>query len=228
MRGATSHRYRSRLDCGSESQNVFGYLASASRNHSVLVGLMSIIMATDVPAHRTRIQWLPAREPTLNMMPVAPGIYGVYTCTCDKQAQTVSIVKLVCVGESGDIRTRVTRCIICQMSGRRSQKWVLLVTTFKEPLDKNRMNLLFAEAERKNSARRLRLHDDKGGQCSLSPMSASNDSAMAVNSSKADSNSSMISRARTSGAGRSAASVRESSFNHSKSRFALSRASSSS
>jgi hypothetical protein len=44
---------------------------------------------------------------TSNGLPAASGIYCVYTCI-DKDEKTVTIQKLVYIGESGDMRTRVT------------------------------------------------------------------------------------------------------------------------
>ena len=51
------------------------------------------------------------RELKVSGLPASGGVYCVYTCTYNKDAKpkpTVSIVKLVYIGESGDIRDRVT------------------------------------------------------------------------------------------------------------------------
>lgn len=51
------------------------------------------------------------REPAMSGLPASTGVYCVYTCTYNKDARpkpTVSIAKLVYIGESHDVRTRVT------------------------------------------------------------------------------------------------------------------------
>lgn len=48
------------------------------------------------------------REPAISGLPAAAGVYCVYTCTYDKQAQTVAISKLIYIGEAADVRERVT------------------------------------------------------------------------------------------------------------------------
>ncbi len=51
------------------------------------------------------------REPKMSSLPAEAGIYCVYTCTYNADAKpkpTVSIAKLVYIGESGGIRGRVT------------------------------------------------------------------------------------------------------------------------
>lgn len=51
------------------------------------------------------------REPNVGSLPAKAGVYCVYTCTYnrdDKPKPTVSIAKLVYIGESGDIHDRVT------------------------------------------------------------------------------------------------------------------------
>jgi excinuclease UvrABC nuclease subunit len=51
------------------------------------------------------------REPNVASLPTGAGVYSVYTCTYnkdDKPKPTVSVAKLVYIGEAGDIRDRVT------------------------------------------------------------------------------------------------------------------------
>ncbi len=51
------------------------------------------------------------REPKMSNLPAEAGVYCVYTCTYNENAKpkpTVSIAKLVYIGESGGIRGRVT------------------------------------------------------------------------------------------------------------------------
>ena len=51
------------------------------------------------------------REPNVESLPAKAGVYCVYSCTYNADAKpkpTVSIAKLVYIGESGDVRDRVT------------------------------------------------------------------------------------------------------------------------
>ena len=47
------------------------------------------------------------REPNISGLPDKSGIYGVYAATYDSSAKTVSLNRLVYIGESGDVRDRV-------------------------------------------------------------------------------------------------------------------------
>ena len=47
------------------------------------------------------------REPNINGLPAQSSIYCVYRCTYDAGARTVSISKLIYIGESSDVRDRV-------------------------------------------------------------------------------------------------------------------------
>ena len=47
------------------------------------------------------------RETNKGGVPDESGVYCVYTCTYDKQAGTVSLKKLVYIGESDDVRARI-------------------------------------------------------------------------------------------------------------------------
>lgn len=47
------------------------------------------------------------REPNKGGVPDKSGIYCVYTCTFDQKAKTVSLKKLVYIGESGNVRDRI-------------------------------------------------------------------------------------------------------------------------
>jgi excinuclease UvrABC nuclease subunit len=50
------------------------------------------------------------REPAVSGLPASAGVYCVYTCTYNKNVKpnpTVSIAKLVYIGESDNVRTRV-------------------------------------------------------------------------------------------------------------------------
>ncbi len=48
------------------------------------------------------------REPYKSGLPNASGIYCVYECTYNKEKETVSIHKLIYIGESEDVNHRVT------------------------------------------------------------------------------------------------------------------------
>jgi len=48
------------------------------------------------------------REPNKSGVPAQSGIYCVYVCTHDKEAGTVSLRKLIYIGESEDVRTRLS------------------------------------------------------------------------------------------------------------------------
>lgn len=47
------------------------------------------------------------REPSISGMPAASGIYGVYTCTYNESAKTVSMKRLIYIGESDNVKERV-------------------------------------------------------------------------------------------------------------------------
>ena len=47
------------------------------------------------------------REPSIGSLPAASGIYCVYACTHDAGSRTVSLKKLIYIGESVDVRCRV-------------------------------------------------------------------------------------------------------------------------
>jgi len=47
------------------------------------------------------------REPNVGSLPDGSGIYGVYACTYDLGARTVSLKRLLSIGEAADIRERV-------------------------------------------------------------------------------------------------------------------------
>ena len=47
------------------------------------------------------------REPNISSLPASSGIYCVYACTFNKDQNTVSIAKLLYVGESANVRVRV-------------------------------------------------------------------------------------------------------------------------
>jgi hypothetical protein len=46
------------------------------------------------------------REPNVGGMPSNSGIYGVYACTYDPYGKTVSLQRLLYIGEAADIRNR--------------------------------------------------------------------------------------------------------------------------
>jgi len=48
------------------------------------------------------------REPNVGGLPAQSGIYGVYAAIYNQQAGTVSLNRLIYIGESADVRTRVT------------------------------------------------------------------------------------------------------------------------
>lgn len=48
------------------------------------------------------------REPNVAGLPAASGIYPVYACTYDAVGQTVSINRLLYIGESGNVRERIS------------------------------------------------------------------------------------------------------------------------
>jgi excinuclease UvrABC nuclease subunit len=47
------------------------------------------------------------REPKISGLPAIAGVYCVYACTFDTQAQTVGLKKLIYIGESDNIKERV-------------------------------------------------------------------------------------------------------------------------
>ena len=47
-------------------------------------------------------------EPNIAGIPSKSGVYCVYACTYDKEANTVSIRKLLYIGESQDVKTEVS------------------------------------------------------------------------------------------------------------------------
>ncbi len=47
------------------------------------------------------------REPNIAGLPAQSGIYGVYACTYDAQARTVSLNRLLYIGEAADVKGRV-------------------------------------------------------------------------------------------------------------------------
>jgi len=47
------------------------------------------------------------REPNISGLPAQSGIYGVYACIYNAQAGTVSLNRLVYIGEGADVRGRV-------------------------------------------------------------------------------------------------------------------------
>lgn len=47
-------------------------------------------------------------EPNKSGIPARSGIYCVYACTHDKQANTVSLRKLIYIGESDNVRARIS------------------------------------------------------------------------------------------------------------------------
>jgi hypothetical protein len=47
------------------------------------------------------------REPAISGIPAASGIYGVYACTFDARAGTVSLWRLLYLGEAANVRDRV-------------------------------------------------------------------------------------------------------------------------
>ena len=47
------------------------------------------------------------REPNISGLPDKSGIYGVYACTYDTNAGTVSISRLLYIGEAADVRQRL-------------------------------------------------------------------------------------------------------------------------
>ncbi len=47
------------------------------------------------------------REPAIGGLPAASGIYGVYACTFDARAGTVSLWRLLYLGEATNVRDRV-------------------------------------------------------------------------------------------------------------------------
>ena len=48
------------------------------------------------------------RKPAIDSLPAKSGIYGVYRCTFNAQAKTVSLKELLYIGEADDINDRVT------------------------------------------------------------------------------------------------------------------------
>lgn len=48
------------------------------------------------------------REPAISGLPASGGVYCVYTCTYQQETKTVSIARLVYIGEAADVRERVT------------------------------------------------------------------------------------------------------------------------
>jgi hypothetical protein len=48
------------------------------------------------------------REPNVSGLPAKSGIYGVYACVYDTVEKTVSLSRLVYIGEAGDVRDRVS------------------------------------------------------------------------------------------------------------------------
>jgi len=48
------------------------------------------------------------REPNKSSVPALSGIYCVYACTHNTQANTVSVRKLIYIGESGNVRLRIS------------------------------------------------------------------------------------------------------------------------
>lgn len=47
------------------------------------------------------------REPNISGLPAKSGIYGVYACTYNEAGRTVSINRLLYIGEAGDVQSRV-------------------------------------------------------------------------------------------------------------------------
>lgn len=47
------------------------------------------------------------REPNISGLPAKSGIYGVYACTYNESGRTVSINRLLYIGEAGDVQGRV-------------------------------------------------------------------------------------------------------------------------
>lgn len=47
------------------------------------------------------------REPNVSGLPAASGVYGVYACTHNVSGNTVSLRKLLYIGEAADVRARV-------------------------------------------------------------------------------------------------------------------------
>lgn len=47
------------------------------------------------------------REPNISSLPAKSGIYGVYACTFNTQEKTVSINRLLYIGEGADVQARV-------------------------------------------------------------------------------------------------------------------------
>ena len=47
------------------------------------------------------------RKPAISGLPNESGIYCVYTCIHDKEEKTVSIKKLIYIGESSDVNNRI-------------------------------------------------------------------------------------------------------------------------
>jgi hypothetical protein len=47
------------------------------------------------------------REPNVSGLPAKSGIYGVYGCVYDATAKTVSLNRLLYIGEAGDVQNRV-------------------------------------------------------------------------------------------------------------------------
>jgi excinuclease UvrABC nuclease subunit len=48
------------------------------------------------------------REPNISGLPAVSGVYGVYACTYDACEKTVSLRRLLYIGEAADVRNRVT------------------------------------------------------------------------------------------------------------------------
>jgi hypothetical protein len=47
------------------------------------------------------------REPNISALPAKSGIYGVYACTFNAQEKTVSLNRLLYIGEGADVQARV-------------------------------------------------------------------------------------------------------------------------
>lgn len=49
------------------------------------------------------------REPAISSLPAESGVYCVYTCTHNKVEKTVSLKKLIYIGESEDVKKRISK-----------------------------------------------------------------------------------------------------------------------
>lgn len=47
------------------------------------------------------------REPNIGSLPEVSGIYGVYACTFNSQEKTVTLNRLIYIGESANVKSRI-------------------------------------------------------------------------------------------------------------------------